>query len=109
MVLVAALALNAALGFGYRVYRLTKGGPLPDVIGQAILGLVLAGIAVGVSADQGWARWAALLYGILFALLVMPLWTLAVLIPMRPGKIDLTFSIVYWACLALIAVAAILL
>ena len=106
---MGALALNAALGFGYRVYRLTKGGPLADVTGQAFLGLLLAGVAVTVALEQDWARWAALAYGLLFALVVMPIWTLAVLIPMRPGKIDLTFTIVYWTSLGLIALAAILL
>ena len=109
VLLVAALALNAALGFGYRVYRLTKGGPLGDVTGQAILGLLLGGVAVGVALDQSWARWTALAYGLLFALVVMPLWTLAVLIPMRPQRIDLAFTVIYWATLVLIALAAILL
>lgn len=104
--LVAALGLNATLGFGYRVYRLTKGGPLGDVTGQAVLGLVLGGIAVAVAADQEWAKWAALAYGALFALAVMPLWTLAVLIPMRPQRIDLAFTGVYWATLVAIVVVA---
>ena len=53
IILVAALALNGVLGFGYRAYRLTKGGPLGDVVGQAILGLLLAGLAVGVAAEVG--------------------------------------------------------
>ena len=109
VLLVAALALNAALGFGYRVYRLTKGGPLGDVTGQAVLGLLLGGVAVGVALDQSWARWASLVYGLFFALVVMPIWTLAVLIPMHPRRIDLVFTIVYWTSLALIAMAAILL
>ncbi len=106
IVLIAALALNAALGFGYRVYRLTKGGPLGDVTGQAILGLLLAAVAGAVALDQSWARWAALAYGALFALVVMPMWTLAVLIPMRPQRIDITFTTVYWAMLALIVISA---
>jgi hypothetical protein len=108
VLLIATVALNAALGFGYRVYRLTKGGPMADVTGQALLGLVLAGIAVGVATDQGWARWAALLYGIFFALIVMPIWTLGVLLPMRPERIDIAFTAIYWTALVLIVVAAIL-
>ncbi len=105
--LVGALSLNAVLGFGYRVYRLTKGGPLGDVTGQALLGLLLAGVAVAVALDQGWARWVSLGYGLLFALIVMPLWTLAVLIPMRPERVDLAFTTVYWTGLVIVAIAAI--
>lgn len=105
-VLVAALGLNAVLGFGYRVYRLTKGGPLGDVTGQAVLGLLLAGAAVAIAADHGWARWVALFYGILFALIVMPVWTLAVLLPLRPGAIDYSFTGLYWGALVLIMIAA---
>ena len=107
ILLIAALALNAALGFGYRVYRLTKGGPLGDVTGQALLGLVLAGVALAVALDQGWGRWAGLAYAVLFAVVVMPLWTLAVLIPMRPTGIDVAFTGFYWAMLVLIVVSAI--
>lgn len=106
LLLVGFLGLNAVLGFGYRAYRLTKGGPLGDVTGQAILGLLLGGIALGVAAEQGWARWAALVYGVLFGLIVMPLWTLAILIPMRPEKIDYAFTAVYWTTLVVIVVAA---
>lgn len=101
-VLVAALGLNAVLGFGYRVYRLTKGGPLGDVTGQAVLGLLLAGAAIAIAADQGWARWVALVYGLVFALVVMPVWVLAVLLPLRPGAIDYGFTGLYWAALVLI-------
>jgi hypothetical protein len=105
-VLVVALALNAALGFGYRVYRLAKGGPLADVIGQAILGVALAGLAVAVGLDVDWARWPALVYGLLFGLVVMPIWTLAVLIPLRPRRPDYAFTILYWVNLFVIAAAA---
>ena len=108
MVLIAALALNAVLGFGYRVYRLSKGGPMGDVIGQAVLGVILLGIAAGVAAEWGWARWAALAYALFFAVVVMPVWTLAVLIPMRPSKVDYAFTIVYWVSLAVIALGAVL-
>ncbi len=107
-VLVVALGLNAALGLGYRVYRLTKKGPITDVVGQAILGAILVVLAVGAAGDQGWARWSALAYALLFGLIVMPVWTLAVLLPLPPGKIDYTFTGVYWATLAAIVLAAIL-
>lgn len=105
--LIASLAFNAALGFGYRLYRLSRGGPLFDVIGQALLGLILVLLAVGISLGAGWPRWVALAYGVVFGLVVMPLWVLAVLLPMRPGPIDYGFTSVYWAALALIVVAAV--
>ena len=106
-VLVIALAFNAALGFGYRVYRLSKGGPMGDVVGQAILGVLLAALAVAIAAGTAWARWAALIYGLLFGVVVMPVWVLAVLLPMRPRAIDYAFTAVYWAGLGVIVVAAI--
>jgi hypothetical protein len=105
--LTGALALNGALGFGYRVYRLSKGGPMGDVVGQAILGATLAALAVSVASGAGWARWLALGYGLLFGAAVMPVWTLAVLIPLRPRWPDYTFTIVYCGALAAIVVAAI--
>lgn len=104
--LVAALVVNAALGFGYRVFRLTKGGPLADVAGQALLGVVLVVLAAGAATGASWARWGALAYALLFALVVMPVWTLAVLIPQRPGPLDVGFAVTYWAALAVAAVAA---
>ena len=104
--LVAALAVNAATGFGYRVFRLTKGGPLGDVIGQAILGVLLAILAVSVAMGAGWPRWGALGYALLFGLVVMPIWVLAVLLPARPGWIDYAFTACYWAGLIVIAVSA---
>jgi hypothetical protein len=107
LVLVIALAFNAVLGFAYRVFRLTKGGPMSDVVGQAILAVILAGLAVVVAADAGWARWVALGYGILFGLVVMPIWVLAVLLPLPPKRIDYAFTAVYWAGLVVIVVAAI--
>jgi hypothetical protein len=108
VVLAGALALNAVLGFGYRVYRLTKRGPLGDVIGQAVLGIVLAGLAIAVATDLGWAHWAALIYGLLFGVAVMPVWVLAVLIPSEPRAPDYAFTVVYWAMLAIVVVAALL-
>ncbi|MFN2595289.1 MAG: hypothetical protein ABR579_10420 [Actinomycetota bacterium] len=107
VVLAAALAANAVLGLGYRLYRFTKSGPLADVVGQAILGALLLGLAAAVLTDQGWARWPALGYALLFAVIVMPVWTLGVLLPMRPQAIDYTFTGIYWFALAVIAVAAI--
>ncbi len=105
-VLIGALLLNAALGLGYRIYRLFKQGPLSDVIGQAILGALLLLCAFGVAAASSWAQWGALAYGLLFGIVVMPVWTLAVLIPLRPQLIDYAFTGVYWSSLALIVVAS---
>ena len=103
-VLVAALLVNAATGFGYRVYRLSQGGPRSDVIGQAILGVVLAGLAAALALGAGWPRWGALVYGLLFGVVVMPIWVLAVLIPLRPRPIDYAFTGTYWALLVLIVI-----
>lgn len=105
--LAVTLGLNAAIGFGYRVYRLTKGGPLADVIGQAILGSLLVILALATAAGAGWPRWGALIYALLFGVAVMPVWVLAVLIPLRPVWIDYAFTALYWACLVAIAVAAV--
>ena len=107
LLLVVALAFNAALGFGYRVFRLTKGGPMGDVVGQAVLGFILAALAVAVAADAGWARWVALGYGLLFGLAVMPVWVLAVLLPLPPARVDYAFTALYWFGLAVIVVSAI--
>jgi hypothetical protein len=106
VVLAAGLIANALLGFAYRVHRLSKGGPMADVVGQAILGLALAGLGIAAASGAGWVRWPALVYGLLFALVVMPVWTLAVLIPLPPRAVDFTFTGVYWVTLVLIAVAA---
>lgn len=106
-ILVAALAVNAATGFGYRVFRLTRGGPMGDVIGQAILGALLALLAIATAMGAGWPRWAALIYALLFGIAVMPIWVLAVLLPARPGSIDYAFTACYWLGLAIIAISAI--
>ena len=106
-VLATALALNATLGFGYRLFRLTKGGPLGDVVGQAVLGAILVAIAVGVAVGVGWVRWVALSYALVFGLVVMPLWVLAVLIPLPPRPPDYAFTVAYWLTLGVVAVAAI--
>ncbi|MBA3350371.1 MAG: hypothetical protein H0T12_07420, partial [Actinobacteria bacterium] len=97
------------LGFGYRVHRLAKGGPLADVTGQAVLGLLLGVLAVAVSLGAGWARWAALSYALLFGVVVMPVWVLAVLIPLPPARIDYLFTATYWLTLITIVISALLL
>jgi len=107
ILLIAALALNAAVGFGYRVYRLSKGGPIADVWGQAILGALLAAIAVGIGVGAVWLRWVAFGYSLLFGLLAMPIWVLGVLLPMRPRAIDYAFTCVYWLILVAIGIAAV--
>ena len=104
--LIVGLTLNAALGLGYRVYRLTKGGPRADVIGQATLGLLLLGLSVALALGAGWPRWVALGYGVLFGALVMPVWTLAVLLPLPPRRLDYAFTAIYWATLGLVIVSA---
>lgn len=107
VILAVALAVNAATGFGYRVFRLTKGGPLGDVIGQAILGGLLAVLAGFALTGASWPGWASLIYALLFGLVVMPIWVLAVLLPGRPGWIDYAFTASYWIGLVVIAVAAV--
>lgn len=106
--LVGALAYNAVAGFGYRVYRLTRGGPMNDVMGQALLGVILAALAVAVATGQEWSRWVAFAYALLFGIVVMPVWTLGVLIPSSPRAIDHAYAVTYWAALGSIAAAAIL-
>ncbi len=91
------------------MFRLRRGGPRADVTGQAILGALLGFLAAGVGLEWDWAPWAALVYGALFGVIVMPLWTLAVFIPARPGPVDKAFAIVYWAALALIVIASLML
>lgn len=105
-VLSAALVISAALVFGYRVYRFTKGGPAADVWGGAVLALLLLVLSVLVAADVGWSRWPALAYGLLFALVVMPIWVLGVLLPLDPGATDYIFTGLYWATHVVIVVAA---
>ena len=107
-VLVVALGVNAALGLSYRVYRLTKGGPMADVVGQALLAALLVVLAVGAAGGSSWARWTALAYALLFGLAVMPVWTLAVLLPLPPRAPDYAFTGVYWAALFVTALAAVL-
>lgn len=106
--LAVAVVVNAVIGFAYPVYRLSRGGPLGDVTGRAILGILLLIVAAFAFMDHDWARWAALAYGALFAAIVMPIWVLAVLIPLRPTTIDYTYTTTYWLTLLLIVVAALL-
>ena len=107
-ILAITLVLNGGLIAGYRFYRMKKGGPKADAIGGAVLGIVLLGFAILIALDAGWARWPALVYALLFGVIVMPIWVLGVLIPLRPGAPDWTFTSVYWATLFLIAAAALL-
>lgn len=105
--LIAGLVLNASVGLGYRIYRYSKGGPRSDVVGQSILGTLLLLTALGVGVESRPATVLALGYGLVFGLVVMPLWTVAVLIPLRPRRVDYGFTIVYWIALGLIVVASI--
>jgi hypothetical protein len=107
VLLVGGLALNGVAGFGYRLLRYRRGGPLGDVWGQAVLGVLLISLAVATALGAEWPRWPALGYAVLFALVVMPIWTLAVLIPLPPGRVDYAFTAVYWATLVAIGVAAV--
>lgn len=107
-VLTGALLLNAGLITSYRLYRMKRGGPKADAVGGAVLGAILAALAILVSQGVEWARWPALLYAAIFAFVVMPIWTLAVLIPLRPGAPDLAFTGVYWTSLFAIGLAALL-
>jgi len=102
VVTVIALVLNALLSFGYRLYRLPRGGSRADVNGQALLGVILIALAVALSFGTGWPRWPALAYGLLFGVVVMPIWVLAVLIPSSPGRLDYAFTAVYWLLLFVI-------
>lgn len=107
MTLLASMLLfNAVVGFAYRVYRLSRGGPIGDVIGQAILGVLLCGLSIAAFGGQAWARWFALGYALLFGLAVMPVWVLAVLLPLPPRPLDYAFTASYWVGLGVIAVAA---
>ena len=105
-ILISALALTGALGFGYRVYRLSQGGPIADVYGQALLGVLLGSIALLFGVGVDWVRWVAFAFGLLFGLIVMPIWTLAVLIPLRPRWPDYAFTGLYWTCLGAIVIAS---
>lgn len=106
LILVVSLILSAALALGYRAYRYTKGGPKADVTGGIALAVLLGVMAVAIGVGAEWARWPALAYGLLFALVVMPVWILGVYIPLRPGALDHTLIGTYYVTLVLIAVSA---
>lgn len=108
LTLAVALVVNAVLGLSYRIYRAARGGPRADVVGQALLGALLLIVAGFAMSGAGWPRWVALAYGLLFGVIVMPVWLLAVLIPLPPRAGDWAFTVIYWAGLALIVVAALL-
>ncbi|HEU4480424.1 MAG TPA: hypothetical protein VFS18_00940, partial [Actinomycetota bacterium] len=63
-------------------------------------------LAILIAVDVEWARWPALGYALLFGIVVMPIWTLGVLIPLPPEAPDYSFTALYWGTLVLIAVAA---
>ncbi|MFP5298963.1 MAG: hypothetical protein ACLGHL_08260 [Actinomycetota bacterium] len=106
--LVISLAISAASVFGYRVYRLSRGGPLADAVGGAVLATMLIALGVLESAGASWARWPALVYAVLFGVIVMPIWTLAVYIPSRPGALDHAFIGVYWLSLVAVGLTAVM-
>src|SRR3712207_5294247 len=105
--LTTALVTNAAIGLGYRVYRYRKGGPIGDVWGQAVLAVLLVGLAVAIAAGAAGLRWVALGYAALFAFVVMPVWVLGVLLPLPPRAVDYAFTVTYWLLLLVIGVGAI--
>ena len=105
-VLVGVLGFNAVIGFGYRVYRLSLGGPIADVWGQAILGVFLTTLALALAFGVTWLRWVALVYAAVFGLIAMPVWVLGVLLPLKPRALDYSFTLAYWVGLLVIAVAA---
>lgn len=107
-VVVIGLVINAVTGLGYRVYRRTKGGPIADVWGQAVLGILLVATAAGILLGADWLRWVALVYAAVFALVAMPVWVLGVLLPLRPRAVDYSFTVLYWALLIAIGIAALL-
>ena len=106
--LIVALVINAAIGLGYRVYRRSKGGPIGDVWGQAVLAVLLVGLALAIAGGIGGFRWMAFGYAALFAFVVMPIWVLGVLLPLPPRAIDYTFTVMYWILLVVIGVSALL-
>ena len=106
--LIVALVTNAALGLGYRVYRHTKGGPIGDVWGQAVLAVILIGLALAIAGGVSGLRWVAFGYAALFAFVVMPVWVLGVLLPLPPRAIDYAFTVAYWVLLVVIGVGALL-
>lgn len=107
-VLIAALLISGSLVFAYRLYRTTRGGPAADAAGGAALLGLLGALAWALAADMLWVRWVALAYAVLFGIVVMPIWTLAVLIPLPPRALDWGFAVLYWLTLPVIGIAALL-
>lgn len=107
-ILFSSLLASALLVFGYRVYRLSKGGPMADVVGGAVLAVMLIAIAIGHDQGVEWARWPAFVYAVLFGLVAMPIWTLGVYLPSRPGPLDHAVIALYWISLILIGISALL-
>jgi hypothetical protein len=106
VVLVVALICSGLSAAGYRAYRFTRGGPRADAIGGAVLALLLVLVAAGVGADLSWARWVALVYGLVFGILVTPVWILGVYIPSRPEPLDHALTGLYLLSLVTTIVAA---
>lgn len=105
-ILVVALCVSALTAFSYRLYRYGKGGPVGDVWGQGVLAVLLLGLAAALATGGDWARWPAFAYAVVFAFVVMPIWILAVLIPLPPGKLDYAFTALYWTTLVAIGLSA---
>ncbi len=81
---------------------------MADVVGGAVLAILLILSAIFVGQGAGWVRWPAFAYALLFGLVVMPVWTLGVYLPSRPGAGDHVVIGLYWASLVSIGVAALL-
>ena len=104
---VAGRSRDRARGQCDAGFRLPAVPSHQDVVGQAVLGAILFAMALGVAVGVGWTRWVALAYALTFGLVVMPVWVLAVLIPLPPRPPDYAFTVAYWLALGVIAVAAI--
>lgn len=105
--LALSLAWVALLGVGYRFYRYrNRRGPLEDFLGQVVLGVVLLLLAAAATAEVGAIKWTALGFGLIFGVVVMPIWILAVFIPGEPRKIDYWFVALYYLGLVATVVAA---
>lgn len=105
--MVVSLIVSGVLAFGYRLYRMRKGGPTPDAVGGAVLAVGLAGVAIAFASGTLWVRWIALGYALLFGLVVTPIWVLAVFIPARPRPWETLVIVAYWISVATVGVSAI--
>lgn len=102
--LVGALVVNGLIALVHRVLRHRRGGPINDVYGGIGLCLLLLALAGGIAAGAHGLRWAALSYALVFAVVVTPVWVLAVVIPARPEPREYILVGAYWASLVAIAV-----